>query len=56
MIGLLTLPVSIPDKEKKVSQIFILILLRSASKSFMKALNAFIKPFETPQISMKIKI
>ena len=37
----LTLPVPIPDE---------------ASKSFMKALKAFIKPFETPQRKVKIKI
>ena len=28
----------------------------SASKGFMKALKAFIKPFEAPQRSVKIKI
>ena len=27
-----------------------------ASKGFMKAFNAFIKPFEAPQRSVKIKI
>ena len=31
-------------------------LLCGASKGFMKAINAFIKPFETPQRNLKIKI
>ena len=31
-------------------------LLYGASKGFMKALKAFIKSFETPQRSVKIKI
>ena len=31
-------------------------LLRGASKGFMKALKAFIKPFEVPQRSVKVKI
>ena len=34
----LTLPVQIPDKEKKLSQIFTFTLLCGASKGFMKAL------------------
>ena len=33
----------------------ILTLLCGASKGFMKALKAFIKPFEVPQRSVKIK-
>ena len=37
-------------------KIFILTLLCGASKSFMKALKTFIKPFEAPQGSVKIKI
>ena len=52
---LLTLPVSIPDEEKKLNEIFIVTLCGS-SKGFMKALKAFIKPFEVPQRSLKIKI
>ena len=35
---------------------FIFTLLCGASKSFMKAFNALIKPFEAPQRSVKIKI
>ena len=50
------LNVPIPDKVKKLSQIFIFTLLCGASKGFMKALKAFIKPFEAPQRSVKIKI
>ena len=51
-----TYPVPIPDKEKKLTSIFIFTLLCGASKGFMKALKAFIKPFEVPQRSVKIKI
>ena len=35
---------------------FILIILCSTSKGFMKAFTTFIKPFEVPQISMEIKV
>ena len=35
---------------------FIFALLCGASEGFMKAFNAFIKPFEAPQRSAKIKI
>ena len=52
----LTLTVPIPDKKKKLTYIFIFTLLGGASKGFMKALKAFIKPFEAPQRSLKIKI
>ena len=52
----LTLPVPIPDEEKKLSEIFIFILLCGASKSFMTALKAFVKPFEAAQRGVKIKI
>ena len=38
----LTLPIPIPDDEKK--------------EGFMKAFKAFIKPFEAPQRSVKMKI
>ena len=53
---MLTLPVPIPDEEKKLSYIFIFTLLCRASKGFRKALKTFIKPFETPERSEKIKI
>ena len=51
----LTLPVPIPDKEKKLTEIFIFTLLYGASEGLMKALNAFIKLSEAPQRSAKIK-
>ena len=35
---------------------FIFTLLCDAAKGFMKAFNAFIKPSESPQRSVKIKI
>ena len=35
---------------------FFIFTLCGASKSFMKAFNALIKPFEAPQRSVKIKI
>ena len=46
----------LPDEEKKVTLIFIFTLICGASKGFMKVLKAFIKPFEAPQRSVKIKI
>ena len=52
----LTLPIPILDEEKKFSQFFIFALLCGASKGFMKALKAFIKPFASQQRSVKIKI
>ena len=52
----LNFPVPIPDEEKKLSQIFIPTLLCGASKGFIKAFKGFIKPFEAPQRSVKIKI
>ena len=52
----LTLPVPIPDEEKKLSEIFIFTLLCGISKGFMNSLKAFIKPSEAPQRSVKIKI
>ena len=46
-----------PGRREKISlKLFIFILLCVASKDFMKAFKAFIKPFETPQRSVKIKI
>ena len=46
-----------PDSEQKEknNQIFIFTFLCGASKGFMKALKAFIKPFEVSQRSAKIK-
>ena len=54
-LGVLTLPVPIPDEEKKISSTFIFTLLCGISKCFMKALKAFIKHFEVPQRSIKNK-
>ena len=54
--GVLTLPVPIPDEEKKLKLNFYFRILCGASKGFTKALKAFIKPFEVPQRSVKIKI
>ena len=49
-----TLPVPVPDEEKKLTLIlFISTFLCSASEGFIKP---FIKPFEAPIRSMKIKI
>ena len=45
----LTLPITIPDEERKLT---FFTILCGASKGFMKAL----KPFEAPQRSVKIKI
>ena len=42
--------------EIKLNLNFIFILLCGASKGFMKALKTFIKLFEAPQRSVKIKI
>ena len=44
------------DEDKKVTLIFIFTLLCGASKGFMKAVKALIKPFEAPQRIVKIKI
>ena len=53
---MLTLNVPIPDKKKKSTEILIFTLLCGVSKGFMNALKAFIKPFEAPEGSVKIKI
>ena len=46
----LTLPVPIPDEEKKIKLIFYFShFFVVAQKGFMKALKAYIKPFEAPQ-------
>ena len=42
-----------PGLREKINLNFIFTLLCSGSKGFMKALKAFIKPFETPQRSVK---
>ena len=47
----LTLPIPIPDEEKKFTYIFTFTLLCGTSKG-----KAFIKPFEAPQRSVKVKI
>ena len=52
----LTLNVQIPDKVKKVNEIFFFTLLWGTSKGFMKAFKAFIKPFKALQGNVKIKI
>ena len=41
--------------ERKLTENLIFILLCGALKDFMKTLKAFIKHFEVPQISAKIK-
>ena len=55
---MLTLCAPIPDEEKKINLKFYFhtFLFCDASKGFMKALKAFIKPFKAPQRSVKIKI
>ena len=42
--------------KQKLTYMFIFTLLCGASKGFMTAFKAFIKPFEAPQRSEKIKI
>ena len=54
-LGRRNTPLKIPDEEKKLNSAFIFTLLCGASKVFIKATKDFIKPFETPQRSMKIK-
>ena len=53
---LLTFSVPIPAKKKKITLIVIFALLCGASKGFIKAFKAFMKPFEVSQRSVKIKI
>ena len=52
----LSLNVPIQDKYEKLTSTFIFTLLSGASKRFMKALKASIKPFEAPQRSEKKKL
>ena len=44
-----------PGRREKIKSIFIFTLLCGASKVFMKALKAFIKPSEAPERSVEIK-
>ena len=46
---MLTLHVPNPDEEKKLRQVFIFTLLCGAPIGLMKALKAFVKPFEAPE-------
>ena len=55
-IWALTLNVPVLDREKKLSEIFIFILLCGALKGFIKVLKAFIKLFKAPQKNLEIKI
>ena len=43
-------------RREEINLNFIFTLPCRASKGFMKALKAFIKPFEAPQRSVKMKI
>ena len=52
---MLTFPVSILNKKKKLTKIFIFTLICGASKGFMKAFKAFLKPFGAPQRIVEIK-
>ena len=52
---MLTLHVPNPDEEKKLRQVFIFTLLCGAPIGLMKALKAFVKPFEAPERTVKIK-
>ena len=53
----LTVPcISESDIKMKICLIFIFTLLCGNSNGFMKALNAFLKRFEAPQRSAKLKI
>ena len=46
-----------PGQREKINlKFFIFVLLCGASNGFMKALKAFIKPFEAPQRSVEKKI
>ena len=45
-----------PGQKEKINWNFIFTLLCGAAKGFMKALKAFIKPFEALQRGLKIKI
>ena len=55
-LSVLTLPVPIPEEEKKLAEVFVFTLLCGTSKGFMNTQKALIKPFEAPQRHVKIKI
>ena len=55
VLSYLTFPVSIPDEERKSTDIFIFTLLFGTSKGFRAALKTFIRPFEAPKRSAKMK-
>ena len=55
-IKLSTVPVTIPGKDRKLTEVFVFTSLCVASKGFLKTLNAFITRFKAPQRSVKIKI
>ena len=46
-------PVPISGEEGKLAEVFIFTLLVGTSKGFIKALKAFMKPFEVPQRVLK---
>ena len=52
----ISVPLTQSRKKRKKKLNFYFTLLYGASKGFMKALKVFIKPFEAPQRSVKIKI
>ena len=54
--SLLTLPTPISDKERKLSLKFYFHTPLWCLKRFIKAFKPFIKTFEAPQRSVKIKI
>ena len=44
-----------PERREKINLSFIFTILCGPLKGFIKALKTFIKPFEPPQINVKIK-
>ena len=52
----ISVPLTQSRTKRKKKLNFYFTLLYGASKGFMKALKVFIKPFEAPQRSVKIKI
>ena len=51
----LTLPIPIPDEEKKLTQFFVSHFFCGTSKGIMMAFKAFIRPFDAPRRSVKTK-
>ena len=45
-----------PGRREKTNLNFIFTFLCGATKDFMKAFKGFVKPFEAPQRSMKVKM